>query len=142
MLGSILLPTRSVLETSARSASKKAGSSTRNRCKHTPGKRRGIQVFDGQRIPDGKLLVSQYRMQVMPGWNTKMLPNCNISSLCNGRVMITTEKINPKPKAFKDLPVRLGDVMPDYMVKENIYRAHIHILPDTQHQYFKLTEQI
>ena len=36
-----------------RNASKKAGASTRNRCRNTPGKRRGIKVFDGQRVPHG-----------------------------------------------------------------------------------------
>ena len=36
-----------------RDASKKAGSSTRNRCRNTPGKRRGIKVYDGQRVPSG-----------------------------------------------------------------------------------------
>ena len=37
----------------ARNASKKAGSSTRNKCRNTPGKRRGIKIYDGQRIPHG-----------------------------------------------------------------------------------------
>ena len=36
-----------------RNASKKAGASTRNRCKHTAGKMRGIKVYDGQRVPAG-----------------------------------------------------------------------------------------
>lgn len=40
-------------DTIVRNASKKAGASTRNRCKHTPGKRRGIKVYDGQRVPHG-----------------------------------------------------------------------------------------
>ena len=39
--------------TMRRFASKKAGSSTRNKCKSTPGKKRGIKVYDGQRIPAG-----------------------------------------------------------------------------------------
>ena len=36
-----------------RNASKKAGSSTRNKCRNTPGKRRGIKIYDGQRVPHG-----------------------------------------------------------------------------------------
>ena len=36
-----------------REASKKAGASTRNKCRNTPGKRRGIKIYDGQRIPHG-----------------------------------------------------------------------------------------
>ena len=41
------------LEVLSRNASKKAGASTRNKCRNTPGKRRGIKIYDGQRIPHG-----------------------------------------------------------------------------------------
>ena len=40
-------------EIAVREASKKAGASTRNKCRNTPGKRRGIKIYDGQRIPHG-----------------------------------------------------------------------------------------
>ena len=49
---SLLVPA-SVTELAVREASKKAGSSTRNKCRNTPGKRRGIKIYDGQRIPQG-----------------------------------------------------------------------------------------
>ena len=49
---SLLVPA-SVTELTVREASKKAGSSTRNKCRNTPGKRRGIKIYDGQRIPQG-----------------------------------------------------------------------------------------
>jgi len=142
LLSASLLPTRSLIQNSVRSASKKAGGSTRNRCKNTRGKRRGIKVYDGQRVEEGKKLVSQYRMQVMPGWNTQMLPNCNIFSLCHGRVFITTERMNPHEEAFEfPHPAKRIEV-PELANQEKIFRAHVHVLPDTQHQYFKLTEQI
>ncbi|XP_023349105.1 uncharacterized protein LOC111717878 [Eurytemora carolleeae] len=140
-IGGFIQPT-TILESFVRDASKKAGSSTRNRCRNTPGKRRGIKVYDGQRIPSGKIVVSQYRLQILPGWNTVMLPNCNIMALTHGRVIITTEKVQPKQEEYEKLPARLGKVMPDHLLQENIYKPHIHILPDEQHQYFKLTEQI
>ena len=44
---------QSASEMSVREASKKAGASTRNKCRNTPGKRRGIKIYDGQRIPHG-----------------------------------------------------------------------------------------
>ena len=53
LASSSLLVPASVTELAAREASKKAGSSTRNRCRNTPGKRRGIKIYDGQRIPQG-----------------------------------------------------------------------------------------
>eukprot|EP00090_Calanus_glacialis_P035122 TRINITY_DN60031_c0_g1_i1.p2 TRINITY_DN60031_c0_g1~~TRINITY_DN60031_c0_g1_i1.p2 ORF type:complete len:156 (+),score=41.50 TRINITY_DN60031_c0_g1_i1:58-525(+) len=125
-----------------RNASKKAGASTRNRCQRTPGKRRGIKVFDGQRVPHGKLLVKQLRLQVLPGWNTKMLNTCNIVALTHGRAMLTTEKIDPKLDAYSALPPRLGEVMPQHVLNENIYRVHVHVVPDEQHQYFRLVDQV
>ena len=44
-----------------------AGASTRNKCRNTPGKRRGLKVYDGQRVPSGCLLVKQLRLQILPG---------------------------------------------------------------------------
>eukprot|EP00088_Acartia_fossae_P064830 TRINITY_DN79860_c0_g1_i1.p1 TRINITY_DN79860_c0_g1~~TRINITY_DN79860_c0_g1_i1.p1 ORF type:complete len:152 (+),score=0.90 TRINITY_DN79860_c0_g1_i1:24-479(+) len=126
----------------ARNASKKAGSSTRNKCRNTPGKRRGIKIYDGQRIPHGKLLVKQHRLQVLPGWNTKMLATCDIVALSHGRAILTTEKVDPKLEAYQRLPSRLGEVMPSHLLSENIYRVHVHVIPDEQHQYFKLVDQV
>jgi len=125
-----------------RNASKKAGASTRNRCRNTPGKRRGIKAYDGQRVPQGKLLVKQLRLQVLPGWNTKLQSTCNITSLTHGRVMLTTEKIDPNLEAYTALPARLGEVMPQHLQNENIYRVHVHVIPDEQHQFFKLVDQV
>merc|ERR1719357_1361493 len=115
-------------DTLVRNASKKAGSSTRNRCRQTPGKARGIKVYDGQRVPHGKLLVKQHRLQVLPGWNTKMLNTCNIVALSHGRAMLTTEKVEPKLEAYQRLPARLGEVLPEHLLSENIYRVHVHVI--------------
>ena len=35
----------------------------------TPGKSRGLKVYDGQRIPAGTCLVNQIRPVMFPGWN-------------------------------------------------------------------------
>jgi len=120
----------------------KAGSATRNKCRNTPGKRRGIKVYDGQRVPHGKLLVKQLRLQVLPGWNTKLLNTCNIIGTCHGRAMLTTEKIDPNLEKYAALPDRLGEVLPQHLQNENIYRVHVHVIPDEQHQYFKLVDQV
>jgi len=140
-LSKLMIPSSNI-QISVREASKKAGSSTRNRCKNTPGKKRGIKVYDGQRINEGKVLVSQVRLNILPGWNTYMHANCNISSTCHGRVFLTTEKIVPKPEEFEKIPVIKGGGFKDHFLQENCYKLHVHILPDEQHQYFKLVEQI
>jgi len=119
-----------------------AGSSTRNRCKNTPGKRRGIKVYDGQRVPMGTLLIKQLRLQVLPGWNAHMKSTCDIIAACHGRVMLTTEKVEPRLEAYKKLPARLGEVMPEHLHQENIYRVHVHVVPDEQHQTFRLVDQV
>ena len=48
-----------------------------------------------------KVLVKQHRLQVLPGWNTKMLNTCNIVALSHGRAMLTTEKVQPKLEAYQ-----------------------------------------
>ena len=35
----------------------------------TPGKSRGLKVYDGQRVPIGTCLVNQMRPVIFPGWN-------------------------------------------------------------------------
>jgi len=119
-----------------------AGSSTRNRCRNTPGKRRGLKVYDGQRVPAGTILVKQLRLQILPGWNAFMKPSCDIKAACHGRVMLTTEKVEPKLEAYEELPARLGTVLPPHLQQESIYRVHVHVVPDQQHQTFKLVEQV
>ena len=89
-----------------------------------------------------KVLVKQHRLQVLPGWNTKLLNTCNIVSLTNGRAILTTEKVDPKLEAYQRLPSRLGEVLPSHLINENIYRVHVHVIPDEQHQYFKLVDQV
>merc|ERR1712080_112041 len=123
-------------------ASKKAGGSTRHRCKNTPGKRRGLKVYDGQRVPNGTILVKQLRLQILPGWNALMKPTCEVVAACHGRVMLTTEKVEPKLEAYEALPERLGKVLPPHLQQESIYRVHVHVIPDQQHQTFKLVEQV
>ena len=53
--------------------------------------------------------------------------------------MITTEKCDPRYgqdvlKVEKNFPPEVRD--------RDVYRMHVHVIPDEQHQYFKLVEQI
>jgi hypothetical protein len=84
--------------------------------------------------------------------------------------------VDPRPAAFASLPARLGDLLPEHMLAENIYRwvrgrriimgmivkmilrltvrlilllghyslprLHVHVVPDEQHQFFKLVNQV
>ena len=76
-------------------------------------------------------------------------------------------QVQPRLDEYARLPARLGEVMPEYLRQENIYRSalytcpykqvvihvsftlvpplhrvHVHIIPDEQHQYFKLVDQV
>ena len=48
-------------------------SPTKNVFGTSPGKNRGLRVYDGQRVPAGKLLISQFHPKVFPGWNVSTL---------------------------------------------------------------------
>jgi len=48
------------------------GGVTRNKCGHPKGKKRGIKVYDGQRVPVGTCLARQHRLIVYPGWNVSI----------------------------------------------------------------------
>ena len=63
------------------------------------------------------MLVKQHRLQVLPGWNTKMLPTCDIVALSHGRAILTTEKVEPRMEAYQTLPARLGEVMPQHLLR-------------------------
>ena len=71
-----------------------------------------------------------------------MLNTCNIVALSHGRAMLTMEKVEAKLEAYQNLPARLGEVLPEHLLSENIYRVHVHVIPDEQHQYFKLVDQV
>jgi hypothetical protein len=62
------------------------GGSTRNQGANHKGKKRGMRCYDGQRVPINTLLAKQFKLDILPGWNTRFgfqgryLPNLNISS--------------------------------------------------------------
>ena len=58
----------------------------------------------------------------------------------DGRVMITTELADLDWDSYKvEKHVARGST---HLRKEKIFRQYIHVIPDVQHQYFKLVEQI
>ena len=47
----------------------KGGGTTRNVAGSPAGAKWGIKVYDGQRVPRGTCLLTQSKMNTMPGWN-------------------------------------------------------------------------
>ena len=64
--------------------------------------------------------------------------NKGLVATCHGRVMMTTELVDPdlsKKPVVEALPTALK---PD----QKIFKQYLHIIPDRPHQIFKLVEQI
>ena len=47
--------------------------SSRNSGGHPRGKKRGVKVYDGQRVPAGSEPANQLSMKILPGWNVSAL---------------------------------------------------------------------
>ena len=68
------------------------------------------------------------------GWTNQL------HSTVDGRVIITTELADLDWDSYKaDKHVSRGS---QHLRSEKIFRQYIHVIPDVQHQYFKLVEQI
>jgi hypothetical protein len=98
-----------------------------------------MRCYDGQRVPINTLLAKQFKLDILPGWNTRFGFQNDIYGTCHGRVVVTTEKC--------DLNHDLGMGRLDYTFPgerfrgKNVFRMHCHVIPDEQHQHFKLVEQ-
>ena len=61
-----------------------------------------------------------------------------LTAQCNGRAMLTTERMDPNldnEDVRRTLPVT---IQPD----QKIFKHYVHVIPDRQHQIFKLVEEI
>ena len=61
-------------------ASKKAGGSSKNKRKNTPGKKRGWKKFDGDYVESGMILLRQLGLRVYPGENVKIIINLGFTN--------------------------------------------------------------
>ena len=115
----------------------KGSGRTKNVSGRLPGPKYGMKCYDGQRVPSGTILLKQKILNTFPGWN---ITHCGLEliSLCQGRVMLTTELVEPN---FDH--VLVNQALP-YGIKdeEKLFRHYMHIIPDRQHQVFKLVDQV
>ncbi|CAH1405169.1 unnamed protein product [Nezara viridula] len=117
-----------------RFASKKAGSSTRNRKGHCRPKHRGIHYQDGSFVQPGTMLVTQNKLRCHPGLNVGFGRNGTLFALRPGKVIVTCEKV--------DLNLNHSWVSRAYGGRdtERIYKKYFHVIPEKQHSRFKLVE--
>ena len=55
----------------------------------------------------------------------------------SGRAMLTTERMNPDWSHYK-----MQKFFGEHQKGEKLFKHFIHVIPDKQHQYFKLVEEI
>ncbi|XP_075238333.1 mitochondrial ribosomal protein L27 [Lycorma delicatula] len=124
-----------VINYTIRGASKKTSSSTSYGGKRRP-KHRGIRVQHGKYVTPGTILAVQRRIQFHPGLHVGFGRNGNLFAIEAGKVMITCEKA--------DLNWDHTWVQRNYNGRFNqtIYKKYLHVIPEPQHQRFKLIDMV
>lgn len=121
---------------STRNASKKTGTSTRYQKTKTHGKHRGVKVQDGTHVPAGTIVALQRNLRFHPGLNVGMGKNGTLWAIIPGRVAITCEKVDlnwDHTWVQRCHGFRKG---------QEFFKKYFNIIPEKQHQNFKLIEQI
>ncbi|KAF7991574.1 hypothetical protein HCN44_008945 [Aphidius gifuensis] len=133
---SLLLPITRNLDLT-RHASKKAGSSTKNKGGNMRRpKHRGVRVQDGHYVQAGTILATQMTTRFHPGLHAGFGKNGTIFAIEAGRVAITCEVIDPNWEHTwiqRCYSGREGD---------KIYKKHFNVIPEKQHGRFKLVDTI
>ncbi|XP_011310051.1 39S ribosomal protein L27, mitochondrial [Fopius arisanus] len=128
-------PTQQIV--SVRNAAKKTGTTTQNRggnCRRP--KHRGWKVQDGHYVQAGHILATQLRPRFHPGLHVGFGRNGSLFAMEAGKVVVTCEKV--------DLNWDHSWNQMNYSGRETqtIYKKHFNIIPEKQHDRFKLVDTI
>ncbi|XP_008558067.1 50S ribosomal protein L27 [Microplitis demolitor] len=120
-----------------RNAAKKVGTTTQNRGGNkTRPRHRGWKRQDGDIVTAGTLLATQLTPRWHPGLNVGFGKNGTLFAIVPGKVVVTCEKCNLNwdhtwvQRHYSD---RKGEV---------IYKKHFNVIPEKQHDRFKLIDAI
>ncbi|XP_054265629.1 50S ribosomal protein L27 [Macrosteles quadrilineatus] len=119
-----------------RGASKKSGSSTKNRG-NANWKRKGILVNDGRFVQKGTLLVIQNYFMFHPGLNVGMGRNGTLYALRPGVVRVSCER--------PDLNMNRRWVQKEYGGRPdltNLMKKYFNVITEEQHNRFKLIDRV
>ncbi|XP_069124770.1 large ribosomal subunit protein bL27m-like [Argopecten irradians] len=94
---------------------------------------RGIKVQDGSFVHNGQVLVKQNCLRFYPGENVELTRDYTIKALCDGKVIVSCEQLNPKPDSPLFAPVQKGVV---------IHKKFFNIYPTELHGKFRLVDQV
>ncbi|XP_071451324.1 large ribosomal subunit protein bL27m [Hetaerina americana] len=121
---------------SVRFASKKTGGSTRyQKVKRRP-KHRGWRVQDGEVVTPGTILAVQHHLRFHPGLNVGLGRNGTLFAMEQGQVMITCEKVDADWEHTWVKRIYGG------REQENIFKKYFNVIPERQHNNFKLLYSI
>lgn len=131
----LLQPVTAVIA-STRYASKKTGGSTRNPKGHPRPKHRGWRVQDGWTVHAGTILATQLHLRFHPGLNVGFGRNGTLFAMEAGKVIVTCEKIDPNwdhTWITRNYEGRQDQI---------IYKKHFNVIPEPQHNNFKLIDTV
>ncbi|XP_060071388.1 large ribosomal subunit protein bL27m-like [Ylistrum balloti] len=94
---------------------------------------RGIKVQDGTFVHQGQVLVKQTGLRFYPGENVDISRNYTMSAMCDGKVIVSCERLNPKPDSPLYAPVQKGVI---------IYKKFFNVYPIRLHGKFRLVDQV
>ncbi|CAH0393131.1 unnamed protein product [Bemisia tabaci] len=120
----------------ARGKKKKASSCTRNGNPHVINKRRGPKVYANTYVRAGSVLFLQRKLRIHPGLNVAMGKNLTIFALKPGKVVWSTEKFDP------DYNRQYIEQWYGHRKNDTILKKYMHIIPEPQHNDFKLVHLI
>ncbi|XP_063636393.1 large ribosomal subunit protein bL27m [Cydia splendana] len=125
-----------VLLESVRNASKKTGGSTKNtNCKVKP-KHRGWKKQDGHTVQAGNILATQRTPRFHPGLNVGFGRNGTLFAMEPGKVVVTCERFDPNWEHTWVQRVYGG------REQQTIYKKYFNVIPESQHQRFKLVDEV
>ncbi|XP_037960363.1 39S ribosomal protein L27, mitochondrial [Teleopsis dalmanni] len=119
-----------------RNASKKTGGSTRNKKGHPRPKHRGWRVQDGHYVSQGTLLATQLTTRFHPGLNVGFGGNGTLYAMEHGKVYVTCETLDPDwdhTWIQRHYAGRNGQA---------ISKKFFNVVPERQHQRFRIVEEI
>ncbi|XP_046397150.1 50S ribosomal protein L27 [Ischnura elegans] len=119
-----------------RFASKKTSGSTRYQKTKGKPKHRGWRVQDGATVTAGTILATQNRLRFHPGLNVGLGRNGTLFAMEPGEVLITCEKFDPKWDHTWVQRLYAG------REHETIYKKYFNVVPEKQHNRFKLVDRI
>uniref|UniRef100_A0A8D0EEY4 Large ribosomal subunit protein bL27m n=1 Tax=Salvator merianae TaxID=96440 RepID=A0A8D0EEY4_SALMN len=120
-----------------RFASKKTGTTSKNRGGNSPGKRYGFKKLDGMFVHAGNILATQRVIRWHPGAHVGMGRNKWLYALEDGIVRYTKEVYVPRPYSQETAEVICK--LPKGAV---LYKTFINVVPTTEVGNFKLVQML